>query len=158
MGHVDLIRSPFGLAFCAQRRWHQRPPEEGQLVAKVLPIIGDQVAGIVPPLGLIVQMGAMIGGAYATHGEPMIPFYIFYSMFGFQRTADEIWAFQDARGRGFIGGTGGAGTEENHGVRVTGAGSKVTSTRGDISITGTGGAADAGDRPKAETESAAEDY
>ena len=33
------------------------------------------------------------GTAYATHAEPMIPFYIFYSMFGFQRTADEIWAF-----------------------------------------------------------------
>ena len=42
------------------------------------------------------------GTAYATHGEPMIPFYIFYSMFGFQRTADEIWAFSDARGRGFM--------------------------------------------------------
>ena len=37
-------------------------------------------------------------GAYATHGEPMIPFYIFYSMFGFQRTGDELWAFADARG------------------------------------------------------------
>src|SRR5207253_2329395 len=42
------------------------------------------------------------GTAYATHGEPMIPFYIFYSMFGFQRTGDEYWAFADARGRGFL--------------------------------------------------------
>jgi pyruvate dehydrogenase E1 component len=42
------------------------------------------------------------GTAYATHGEPMIPFYIFYSMFGFQRTGDEFWAFGDARGRGFL--------------------------------------------------------
>ena len=31
--------------------------------------------------------------SYATHGEPMIPFYIFYSMFGFQRTGDQVWAF-----------------------------------------------------------------
>ena len=42
------------------------------------------------------------GTAYATHGEPMIPFYIFYSMFGFQRTGDQMWAFGDARGRGFL--------------------------------------------------------
>ena len=33
------------------------------------------------------------GTSYATHAEPMIPFYIFYSMFGFQRTGDELWAF-----------------------------------------------------------------
>ena len=39
---------------------------------------------------------------YATHGHPMIPFYIFYSMFGFQRTGDQIWALGDARGRGFM--------------------------------------------------------
>jgi pyruvate dehydrogenase E1 component len=45
---------------------------------------------------------AAAGTAYATHGEPMIPFYIFYSMFGFQRTGDLIWAFGDARGRGFL--------------------------------------------------------
>jgi len=42
------------------------------------------------------------GTAYATHGTTMIPFYIFYSMFGFQRTMDLIWAFGDARGRGFL--------------------------------------------------------
>ncbi|NYO26423.1 hypothetical protein GPW14_24345, partial [Salmonella enterica subsp. enterica serovar Typhimurium] len=36
-----------------------------------------------------------IGTAYSTHGEPMIPVYIFYSMFGFQRTADNIWAAGD---------------------------------------------------------------
>ena len=36
------------------------------------------------------------GTSYATHGEPMIPFYIFYSMFGFQRTGDQVWAFGDA--------------------------------------------------------------
>ncbi|MHB1800588.1 MAG: pyruvate dehydrogenase (acetyl-transferring), homodimeric type, partial [Actinomycetes bacterium] len=35
------------------------------------------------------------GTAYATHGEPMIPVYIFYSMFGLQRTGDEFWAAAD---------------------------------------------------------------
>jgi pyruvate dehydrogenase E1 component len=42
------------------------------------------------------------GTAHATHGESMIPFYIFYSMFGFQRVGDLIWAHGDARGRGFL--------------------------------------------------------
>src|SRR4030095_1819903 len=40
--------------------------------------------------------------AYATHGEPMIPFYIFYSMFGFQRTGDQMWQVGDAMARGFL--------------------------------------------------------
>src|SRR4029079_17850685 len=39
------------------------------------------------------------GTAYATHGQPMIPFYIFYSMFGFQRTGDQFWQFADQLGR-----------------------------------------------------------
>ncbi len=55
----------------------------------------------------ITESGAMAsfaaaGTAYATWGEPMIPFYIFYSMFGFQRIGDLIWAFGDLRGRGFL--------------------------------------------------------
>jgi pyruvate dehydrogenase E1 component len=41
------------------------------------------------------------GTSYAVHGETMVPFYMFYSMFGFQRTGDLFWAFGDARGRGF---------------------------------------------------------
>jgi len=58
------------------------------------------------------------GTAYATHAEPMIPFYIFYSMFGFQRTADEIWAFSDARGRGFMmGATAGRTTLNGEGLQ-----------------------------------------
>ena len=42
------------------------------------------------------------GTSYATWGQPMIPFFIFYSMFGFQRVGDLIWAFGDMRGRGFL--------------------------------------------------------
>jgi pyruvate dehydrogenase E1 component len=58
------------------------------------------------------------GTAYATHGEPMIPFYIFYSMFGFQRTGDELWAFGDARGRGFmLGATAGRTTINGEGLQ-----------------------------------------
>ncbi len=42
------------------------------------------------------------GTAYANHGVPTIPFYIYYSMFGFQRVGDLIWAFADSRGKGFL--------------------------------------------------------
>jgi pyruvate dehydrogenase E1 component len=48
----------------------------------------------------------------------MIPFYSFYSMFGFQRTGDQIWAFADARGRGFLmGGTAGRTTLAGEGLQ-----------------------------------------
>jgi len=55
----------------------------------------------------ITEAGSMgsftaAGTSYATHGEPMIPFFIFYSMFGFQRVGDFIWSFGDQRGRGFL--------------------------------------------------------
>ena len=65
-------------------------------------------------------MGSMIaaGTAYATHGEPMIPFYIFYSMFGFQRTGDQLWALGDQLGRGFlIGATAGRTTLTGEGLQ-----------------------------------------
>ncbi|GAB3866230.1 pyruvate dehydrogenase (acetyl-transferring), homodimeric type [Nocardioides maradonensis] len=58
------------------------------------------------------------GSAYATHGEPMIPFYIFYSMFGFQRTGDSIWAMADQMARGFlIGATAGRTTLTGEGLQ-----------------------------------------
>ncbi|MHB8508280.1 MAG: pyruvate dehydrogenase (acetyl-transferring), homodimeric type [Candidatus Dormibacteria bacterium] len=58
------------------------------------------------------------GTAYATHGEPMIPFFIFYSMFGFQRIGDLAWAFGDMRGRGFmLGGTAGRTTLNGEGLQ-----------------------------------------
>jgi pyruvate dehydrogenase E1 component len=58
------------------------------------------------------------GSAYATHGEPMIPVYIFYSMFGFQRTGDSIWAMTDQLARGFlIGATAGRTTLTGEGLQ-----------------------------------------
>jgi pyruvate dehydrogenase E1 component len=55
----------------------------------------------------ITEAGSMgsftaAGTSYATHAEPMVPFFIFYSMFGFQRIGDFIWSFADQRGRGFL--------------------------------------------------------
>jgi len=58
------------------------------------------------------------GTAYANYGVPMIPFFIFYSMFGFQRVGDLIWAFADARGKGFLmGGTAGRTTLAGEGLQ-----------------------------------------
>ncbi len=58
------------------------------------------------------------GTSYATHGEPMIPVYIFYSMFGFQRTGDSFWSAADQRTRGFlIGATAGGTTLNGEGLQ-----------------------------------------
>ncbi len=58
------------------------------------------------------------GTSYATHGEPMVPFYIYYSMFGFQRTGDQAWLFGDQRGRGFmLGATAGRTTLAGEGLQ-----------------------------------------
>ncbi|MDT7736067.1 MAG: pyruvate dehydrogenase component, partial [Mycobacterium sp.] len=71
----------------------------------------------------ITEAGAMgsvnaAGTSYATHGEHMIPVYVFYSMFGFQRTGDSIWAFADQMGRGFLlGATAGRTTLNGEGLQ-----------------------------------------
>jgi pyruvate dehydrogenase E1 component len=71
----------------------------------------------------ISEAGAMAsataaGSTYSTHGEHMIPFYIFYSMFGFQRTGDSIWAMADQLARGFlIGATAGRTTLTGEGLQ-----------------------------------------
>ena len=58
------------------------------------------------------------GTSYATHGELMIPFFIYYSMFGFQRVGDSIWSFADQRGRGFLlGATAGRTTLNGEGLQ-----------------------------------------
>ena len=58
------------------------------------------------------------GTAYATHGVNTIPFFIFYSMFGFQRIGDLIWAAADSRTRGFlVGGTAGRTTLAGEGLQ-----------------------------------------
>jgi len=56
--------------------------------------------------------------SYSTHGLPMLPFYIYYSMFGFQRVGDLIWAAADSRARGFlVGGTAGRTTLAGEGLQ-----------------------------------------
>jgi pyruvate dehydrogenase E1 component len=71
----------------------------------------------------ITEAGSMAsftaaGTSYATYGVPMIPFFIYYSMFGFQRIGDLIWAFADSRGKGFLmGGTAGRTTLAGEGLQ-----------------------------------------
>ena len=71
----------------------------------------------------ITEAGAMAsftaaGTAYATWGEPMLPFFIYYSMFGFHRFADLLWAAGDMRARGFLlGATAGRTTLQGEGLQ-----------------------------------------
>ena len=59
-----------------------------------------------------------VGTSYATHGEVMVPIYVFYSMFGFQRTGDAMWAAGDQMARGFImGATAGRTTLTGEGLQ-----------------------------------------
>ena len=59
-----------------------------------------------------------VGTSYSTHNEPMIPIYIFYSMFGFQRTGDGLWAAADQMSRGFLlGATAGRTTLTGEGLQ-----------------------------------------
>jgi len=80
------------------------------------------------PQGQIVHVGineagalaafTAVGTSYATEGEPLIPIYVFYSMFGFQRTGDAIWAAGDQMARGFmIGATAGRTTLTGEGLQ-----------------------------------------
>jgi len=71
----------------------------------------------------ITEAGSMAsftaaGTAYSNYKVPMIPFFTYYSMFGFQRIGDMIWAFADARGKGFLmGGTAGRTTLSGEGLQ-----------------------------------------
>ena len=71
----------------------------------------------------ITEAGAMASWiaaatSYSAHGQPMLPFYIYYSMFGFQRIGDLAWAAADSRSRGFlIGGTAGRTTLSGEGLQ-----------------------------------------
>ena len=103
------IYSPFGQTYEAVDRkllLTYREAKDGQLLHE-----GISEAGA-------IASTTAAGSAYSTHGEPMIPFYIFYSMFGFQRTGDSIWAMTDQLARGFlIGATAGRTTLTGEGLQ-----------------------------------------
>jgi pyruvate dehydrogenase E1 component len=103
------IYSPYGQRYDAVDRnllLSYKESEQGQILHE-----GISEAG---------AMGSTIaaGTAYATHGTHMIPVYIFYSMFGFQRTGDQLWSFGDQLGRGFLlGATAGRTTLTGEGLQ-----------------------------------------
>ncbi len=93
-------------------------PVDSELILKYREAVDGQVLeeGITEA-GSMASLQAA-GTSYATHGFAVIPFYIFYSMFGFQRTGDQIWQFGDARGRGFLmGATAGRTTLAGEGLQ-----------------------------------------
>ncbi|MDQ2872603.1 MAG: pyruvate dehydrogenase (acetyl-transferring), homodimeric type [Candidatus Eremiobacteraeota bacterium] len=89
----------------AQLMWY-REDKQGQILQE-----GINEAGA-------ISSWSAAGTSYSTHGVQMVPFYIFYSMFGFQRIGDLAWAAADSRTRGFlIGGTSGRTTLNGEGLQ-----------------------------------------
>jgi pyruvate dehydrogenase E1 component len=103
------IYSPFGQRYEAVDRellLSYKESQVGQLLHEGITEAGSMASVIAA------------GTAYATHGEPMIPVYVFYSMFGFQRTADQMWQLADQLGRGFLlGATAGRTTLNGEGLQ-----------------------------------------
>jgi pyruvate dehydrogenase E1 component len=103
------IYSPFGQRYEAVDRellLSYKESESGQILHEGITEAGSMASTIAA------------GTSYATHGEPMIPIYIFYSMFGFQRTADQMWQMADQLGRGFLlGATAGRTTLNGEGLQ-----------------------------------------
>ena len=103
------IYSPHGQSYDAVDRnllLSYKESEQGQILHE-----GISEAG---------AMGSVIAAStsYATHGQPMIPVYVFYSMFGWQRTGDQMWALGDQLGRGFLlGATAGRTTLTGEGLQ-----------------------------------------
>ncbi|MBO2451938.1 pyruvate dehydrogenase (acetyl-transferring), homodimeric type [Actinomadura barringtoniae] len=106
---TSKIYSPHGQTYDAVDRkllLTYKESEQGQMLHEGISEAGSMASTIAA------------GTAYATHGEHMIPVYIFYSMFGFQRTGDQMWAFGDQMGRGFLlGATAGRTTLTGEGLQ-----------------------------------------
>ncbi len=93
-------------------------PVDSEQIAKYKESVNGQILeeGITEA-GSMASFNAA-GTAYSSHGINMIPFFIYYSMFGFQRIGDLIWAAQDMRAKGFlIGGTAGRTTLNGEGLQ-----------------------------------------
>jgi pyruvate dehydrogenase E1 component len=85
---------------------HYHEAQDGQLLEEGITEAGSMASFIAA------------GTAHATHNTPMVPFYLFYSMFGLQRTGDQVWSAGDARTRGFmLGATAGRTTLHGEGLQ-----------------------------------------
>jgi pyruvate dehydrogenase E1 component len=106
---TQKIYSPFGQRYEAVDRdllLSYKESQVGQLLHEGITEAGSMASTIAA------------GTSYATHGEPMIPVYVFYSMFGWQRTGDQMWQLADQLGRGFLlGATAGRTTLNGEGLQ-----------------------------------------
>ena len=103
------IYAPFGQLY--------EPEDSGQLAYYREDRTGQVLEEGINEAGAVCSFLAA-GTAYSTHGLHMLPFYIFYSMFGFQRTGDLLWSAGDMQARGFlIGGTAGRTTLAGEGLQ-----------------------------------------
>ncbi|MEM7207194.1 MAG: alpha-ketoglutarate dehydrogenase [Pseudomonadota bacterium] len=93
------------------------PEDSNSLMAYVEKSDGQLLEEGISEAGAISSWTAA-ATSYSTHGEPMLPIYIYYSMFGFQRVGDLIWAAGDQRARGFlVGATAGKTTLSGEGLQ-----------------------------------------
>ncbi len=96
---------------------HYTPVDKELLLSYIEKTDGQLLEEGITEAGSMASFQAA-GTSYATWSEPMVPFYTFYSMFGMQRTGDQVWAFGDARGRGFMmGATAGRTTLTGEGLQ-----------------------------------------
>ncbi|MBW8836450.1 MAG: pyruvate dehydrogenase (acetyl-transferring), homodimeric type, partial [Burkholderia sp.] len=113
-GMADLFRqigiySPIGQLY--------QPEDSAQLSYYKESVEGQILEEVINEAGALASWVAA-ATSYSAHGEPMLPMYIYYSMFGFQRVGDEIWAAADSRSRGFLlGATAGRTTLSGEGLQ-----------------------------------------
>jgi len=96
---MDSLFKEFGI-YAAQGQKYQ-PVDQALLLSYTESIHGQILEEGITEAGSMASWLAA-GTAYATRGVPMVPFFTFYSMFGFQRVGDLIWQAADARARGFL--------------------------------------------------------
>jgi pyruvate dehydrogenase E1 component len=103
------IYSPFGQRYQPQdseQLMFYKEDEHGQILEEGITEAGS------------ISSFIAAGTSYSTHAVPMVPFYIYYSMFGYQRVGDLVWAAADSRTRGFLlGGTAGRTTLNGEGLQ-----------------------------------------
>ena len=105
---VPTKRAPSAWPICSSRSasipaWGQRyaPGDIGSVLSYREALDGQILEEGISEAGAISSWTAA-ATSYSVHGTPMLPFYIYYSMFGFQRVADLIWAAADQQPRGFL--------------------------------------------------------
>ncbi len=103
------IYSPFGQRYSPQdseQLMFYKEDEQGQILEEGITEAGS------------ISSFIAAGTSYSAHNVPMVPFYIYYSMFGYQRVGDLVWAAGDSRTRGFLlGGTAGRTTLNGEGLQ-----------------------------------------